>query len=930
MSVFDVFKREKAIARTVAKAHAEEDIFFLTKFDETGAYIALVDDEGNEVDIDYQRYSGAWRSLLKTIEEIKARDAFTINWENPDKKIYLHEHSHLIPALAQTDRWVNEKWQGFTITEAEAKLTLHISPVDENHITAKLILQIERKQHEDFKMITDEYVLATDGNEVALVKPTGIFYNRINYFNVDRLHKMDLQKYLSLFFSYMRHIGLQYEPYTIVKIEEPLQPRPALVFEKVDEENNLFMRLSQSLSNVDIRFLGEYEVSHLAFINDIEKQIQVQPVEPLYLEEQADALSKILNKGKSRRGSDIDFIEEEWLYILPEEAASDFVYKTLPSLLTTYVIAGSEKLKKYRINVMPPKLNVQLGHGIDFLEGSATLDFGEQSISLMDALQQYEKNRYIVLADGSHALVNESYMQRLQRLFKKKKEKVVVSFFDLPLIEDLIEERVATEQFAFAKEIFAGFNDIAKKKPKLPQVHAELRSYQKQGFAWLQYLVANKLGGCLADDMGLGKTLQTITLLSAIYANKQERPSLIVMPRSLLFNWQKELQRFAPHLTYYTWYAGERDMEQARGAHVIMTTYAMLRNDIQVFKEEHFLLAVLDESQAIKNMQSQLHKAVMLVKADHRLALSGTPIENNLAELYALFRFLNPAMFGSAESFNQQYLSPIQKHNDATVMQELRKKIYPFILRRLKADVLKELPDKIEQTLYVEMSADQAKYYEQRRMFYKNAIDQQVAMKGIQQAQFFIFQAMNELRQIASMPESQTEGRIASPKLEMLMEQVDEAIANRHKILIFTNYLAAVELVGEELNRRGIYFETLTGSTRNRGDVVENFQNNPDCKALVLTLKTGGFGLNLTAADMVFIFDPWWNKAAENQAIDRAHRMGQDKKVMSYKLITLGTIEEKILQLQEMKSKLFDDLIGTDGASLKSMSEADINFILGK
>jgi SNF2 family DNA or RNA helicase len=462
-------------------------------------------------------------------------------------------------------------------------------------------------------------------------------------------------------------------------------------------------------------------------------------------------------------------------------------------------------------------------------------------------------------------------------------------------------------------------------------VNATLRPYQQQGFKWLQYLHENKLGGCLADDMGLGKTLQAITLLAEIYGkDKKALPSFIAMPKSLLFNWENEIKRFAPQLSSYTWHGAQRDIIKARECNIILTTYAMLRNDIEVWKEEKFLYAILDESQAAKNIQSQVHKAALLLNASYRLSLSGTPVENNLSELYALFRFLNPAMFGSADNFNQNYLNPIQKHDDKNAVQELKRKIYPFILRRLKKDVLKELPDKIEQTLYVEMSDSQARYYEQRRLFYKESIEQQVAMKGIQQSQFFIFQAMNELRQIASVPESQTENRIHSPKLEILMEQLEDAIANKHKILVFANYLSAVELIGEELNKRSIDFVTMTGSTRNRQELVERFQNDTECKVFILTLKTGGTGLNLTAADIVFIFDPWWNKAAENQAIDRAHRIGQDKKVMSYKLITMNTIEEKILQLQEVKSALFENIISTDSASLKALSEEDIQFILGK
>ncbi len=287
-------------------------------------------------------------------------------------------------------------------------------------------------------------------------------------------------------------------------------------------------------------------------------------------------------------------------------------------------------------------------------------------------------------------------------------------------------------------------------------------------------------------------------------------------------------------------------------------------------------------------------------------------------------------MFGSAEDFNKKYLYPIQKEDDKEAVRQLRKKIYPFILRRLKREVAKELPDKVEQTLYVDMNPGQAKFYEQRRQFFKEAINQQVASKGIDQAQFFIFQALSELRQIVSIPEALTDNRIKSGKIEFLLEQLDDALANRHKVLIFCNFLAAVEQIGEALNERGVDFVTMTGSTRNRQQLVDRFQQDSTCRVFIMTLKTGGTGLNLTAADMVFIFDPWWNKAAENQAIDRTHRIGQDKKVFSYKLVCLGTIEEKILQLQEKKSALFESLITSDSASIKSISEDDVEFILGE
>lgn len=382
-------------------------------------------------------------------------------------------------------------------------------------------------------------------------------------------------------------------------------------------------------------------------------------------------------------------------------------------------------------------------------------------------------------------------------------------------------------------------------------------------------------------------------------------------------------------MSYYSYHGNNRNLDEAKSKNLILTTYATVRNDIKAFKEEEFYYIILDESQNIKNINSQVSKAAMLLKSKHRLALSGTPIENNLSELYALFRFLNPAMFGQIDDFNQYYAVPIQKEGDKDVLLELKKKIYPFILRRVKKDVLADLPDKIEQTLFVEMSPEQKIFYEQRRRFYHQAVKTQIAQNGITKSQFFIFQALTELRQIASIPESKTERKIMSPKREVLLENILDVVANGHKVLVFANFLDILDCVGEDLEKNGIEYLLMTGSTRDRKTLVEQFQNEDTYKVFLMTLKTGGIGLNLTAADYIFIFDPWWNKAAENQAIDRTHRIGQDKTVFSYKLITKESIEEKILKLQELKSDLFESLVGVDGASIKSLDEKDVEFILG-
>lgn len=434
--------------------------------------------------------------------------------------------------------------------------------------------------------------------------------------------------------------------------------------------------------------------------------------------------------------------------------------------------------------------------------------------------------------------------------------------------------------------------------------------------------------GCLADDMGLGKTVQTIGLLTLVYP-QEKKPTLIVMPRSLLFNWQNELERFAPQLSVYTYYAGTRNMDDAMKCQVILTTYALVRNDIDALRKRHFHLAILDESQNIKNTAAQTTQATLLLKADHRLALSGTPIENNLTELYSLFRFLNPTMFGTVDEFNTRYTLPIQRDDDKDAMLALRHKIFPFMLRRLKKDVLKDLPERIEQTLYVEMSDEQSILYERRRKYYYEQVRTAIATEGVQKSQFVMLQALSELRRIASVPESLSDGMIASPKLKQLMEAVTDAVENGHKVVVFFNFIAGLELAGEQLEEAGIDFCSMTGSTRDRRSIVERFQNDTNCRVMLMTLKTGGVGLNLTAADTVFIFEPWWNKAAEEQAINRLHRFGQKANVLSYSLITKSTIEEKIQLLQQQKSDLFNGLISADSSSTKHLSEEDIKYILG-
>lgn len=931
-TIFEHFRRQKSFD---SKARTHPKVYFQINFDDYGAYLSVVNDKGKPIEANYLGYSGATRNLLRSIEQIQDKNSFVIDWEKPAENIYFSENEFLKDLLKRAENVVDAKMNPLEFEQGTGHLRVKIEAKERDEdgnpkngiwkSTTQLILN--EISEDEFQFLNEETVLV--GSKIMEIEPVGGSFQNAAFFETE-IKEADLPVFLSLLYSYLDNVELHFEDYRTELSSEKVYAQPALIFEKVAEDDALFMRVGQVLPNLDVNVLEQFDLFRYADMNDLEKVISVKFIEQEPIEEVIRLISKLLKKHtpKKRKNERAEVVVEDDLFIIPQETASGFIYNELPELLTQFQVFGSEKLKSYKISAVQPSIDMNLSHGIDFLEGEVTLDFGEEKLDLFDAIAQMKKQNYVKLSDGTHALVNEAYLRKLERIFRKKgKNKVEISFFDLPLVEELIEEKVAADTFKKSRAIFEGFNDLKKKRYRLPNVKATLRPYQKDGFKWLKYLYDNKLGGCLADDMGLGKTLQAIAIFATIYPD-EKMPSLVVMPRSLLFNWRAEVRKFAPQIKTHTHYGQNRNFEDAKAANLIFTTYATMRNDIEILKEEKFKYVVLDESQNIKNIQAQTTKAAMLLNAKHRLALSGTPIENNLGELYSLFRFLNPAMFGTLQRFNQNYLAPIQKNNDKNAIRQLRKKIYPFILRRLKKDVLDDLPDKIEQTLFVEMSEKQRKLYEQRRAFYQVMVKNQIAEKGVAGSRFFIFQALNELRQIATIPENFSDGKIESPKLELLQEQLLDTVANGHKVLIFVNFLAAIETIGNLLNEASIDFVSMTGATRDRQSLVQKFQNDPNCRVFLMTLKTGGTGLNLTAADTIFIFDPWWNVAAENQAIDRAHRIGQKNKVLAYKLITEGSIEEKILQLQAVKKELFDNVISSDGSAMKSLSEEDIDFIL--
>ncbi len=471
--------------------------------------------------------------------------------------------------------------------------------------------------------------------------------------------------------------------------------------------------------------------------------------------------------------------------------------------------------------------------------------------------------------------------------------------------------------------------------PKQPQpkgLNATLRDYQKAGLDWLLLLNKFRLGGILADDMGLGKTLQTLSLIQHEFEKGISTPSLLVMPKSLIYNWIAEIQKFTPDLKYLVYQGNNREqlLSKFNKNNIILTTYGTLRRDEEILSKFLFHYIILDESQMIKNVQSQTHQAVHSLKSTHRLTLSGTPIENKTLDLWAQMQFLNPNLLGSKAFFQKFYADPIERNANTKRALYLKKIINPFILRRTKELVAKELPPKIETIHFCEMTDAQAHFYEMKLKDVKERFFVELDEDKFKKEKMNFLTSLMELRQIAIHPGLIQKGFKESGKMQEAMRMIEEIVERKSKILIFSQFVSMLEIIENELKERKIAYNYIDGSMSSeaRQKEVEKFQNQEEYQVFLISLKAGGFGLNLTAAEYVFIMDPWWNPAIEKQAIDRAYRIGQTKNVFSYKFISKNTIEERIVQLQQKKSAIAEDIIQVEEGFVKSLDLEDFKFLL--
>jgi len=453
----------------------------------------------------------------------------------------------------------------------------------------------------------------------------------------------------------------------------------------------------------------------------------------------------------------------------------------------------------------------------------------------------------------------------------------------------------------------------------------------------MHFLQQFGFGGCLADDMGLGKTIQVLALLEerrhlreTSMPGDRPPPSLVVMPRSLVFNWLQEAERFTPRIRILDHTGGERirSHEHFDDYDVIFTTYGTLRRDAPFFKEKTFDTIVLDEAQAIKNASTESSKAARLLKGRFRLALSGTPIENHIGELWSLFEFINPGMLGSASVFKNGKGPQAKPENGNRAL--LARALRPFILRRTKSQVAPDLPEKVEQTIYCRLEPSQRSLYDELRAHYRQALLQRVQDDGINKSKIYILEALLRLRQAAIHPGLIDRSRIeeSSAKMDMLLPQLMEILDEGHKALVFSQFTSVLEILRSKLDRENIVYEYLDGRTKDRSVPVDRFQNDPETRLFLISLKAGGLGLNLTAAEYVFLLDPWWNPAVEAQAIDRTHRIGQTRSVFAYRIIAKDTVEEKVLALQATKREIADAIINQDNSMIRNLSSDDLALLL--
>ncbi len=650
-------------------------------------------------------------------------------------------------------------------------------------------------------------------------------------------------------------------------------------------------------------------------------------------DEEARLIAELVEMGFTPRNNSTWFMEQE--------EAINFLLDYYPMLLEAYRVYGEKNLTRYKVRLSQPLVmaEVETDEDNNWFNLDLNVKYDDQSVPIDVIWKAWTSGkRYVQLKDGSYTSLPESWLKNLGRKLKdlgidpEKPPQAQFKQFEMPVLEKILEDlpQARTDEF-FVKlrEKITNFDQIKLLNPP-KRLIATLRPYQLQGFSYLNFLREYGFGGILADEMGLGKTIQTLCFLQFLLEKGITGPNLVVVPTSVLPNWEREAAKFVPDMTRLTIYGTKRDdlFEKIMNSQLVITTYALLRRDLEQLLKYKFTTVILDEAQNIKNPNTITAKSVRKLDAQMRLCLSGTPIENNLFELWSLFEFLMPGFLGTQHSFQRGIVKPIKDGHEES-LEYLKSRVKPFILRRTKNEVAKDLPPKVETVHYCELIDEQRELYNALSMKLKNQVLKDVEEKGMAKSQMSILDALLKLRQICchprllklDMPGVST--NLPSGKFDAFKNLITEITESDHKVLVFSQFVKMLHIIRSWLNIMEIPYSYLDGSSKDRFEQVDTFNDSPDIPIFLISLKAGGTGINLTSADYVIHYDPWWNPAVENQATDRTHRIGQKRQVFAYKMICQNTVEEKILKLQEQKKGVADAIIPGHSA-LKSLSRNDL------
>lgn len=747
-----------------------------------------------------------------------------------------------------------------------------------------------------------------------------------------------LSVYLNHFSNYAEVNYLKKDtPDFYEKIVKPLS-------EKFEIESEMFKKSKAEIEENKLEkhvYITDFEGQYIVFKPAVQYPNQLIPVfsNEMLLEESKNEKTKKAIVFQERNQSFEDNFMEEFRGLHPAFAEQDeFFFLTPEQLMENYwmlhatdrmhqqemKVFGANNLKSFKFNINKPIIRIGLKSDIDWFDLEIDISFGDQKVGLKELQKAFlKRSNYVVLGDGTLGILPEEWMKKFANYFKVgeiKKNGIKLSNYQFGIIDELFDEMEKKPPFLVEllekkKRLQNIFNIEEVAIPK--GIKAKLRDYQHHGLNWLAFLDKNQLGGCLADDMGLGKTLQAITFLQYLkLKDKNCQPSLIIAPTSLIFNWKNEIEKFCPTLKMLVFVGANRieNKDSFSKYDLIISTYGSLLNDVEFMKDFKFNYIILDESQAIKNPNSKRYKAVRLLNSNNRLVLTGTPIENNTFDLYAQMNFINPGLLGNMTHFKTEFSDAIDKEKNHEASHLLSKMIAPFLLRRTKEQVAKELPEKTESVIYCEMGNEQRKVYDSFKNKYRDFLINKIDENGVENAQMYILEGLTKLRQICNSPaliSDEEDYGNQSVKLDLIIENIKEKTGN-HKTLVFSQFVKMLQLIKTRLEDEQIPYEYLDGQTTNREEKVNNFQNNSEVRVFLISLKAGGTGLNLTEADYVFLVDPWWNPAVENQAIDRCYRIGQKQKVMAYRMICKDTIEEKIALLQGKKKAVATSIITVD------------------